>query len=219
MLRAASTAFVALAAAAALPADPAADERQEQVLQGVMRFPELARIDVVDPLPDLRLAHAAHPVDGEVAVVELLHLPGQPARMWTPLVMWPMGISSSTRHGQRWAHIRRLTWPCRLLTALARRESFSPSTVMQNVSCSFCGSTRPRPINCSKEIPSSSRSGPRCSSIRLRSKRSWPAGTGVWVVKTVCWATSRRADRRSSGRRPSSARGWPPAWRRRCALR
>ena len=27
--------------------------------------------------------------------------------MWTPLVMWPMGISSSARHGQRWAHIRR----------------------------------------------------------------------------------------------------------------
>ncbi len=107
--------------------------------------------------------------------------------------MWPMGISSSTRHGQRCAHIRRVTWPCRLLTALARRESFRPSTVMQNVSCSFCGSTRPRPINCSVEMPSSSRSGPRCSSISPRSKRSWPAGTGVWVVKTVCWATSRRA--------------------------
>ena len=104
-----------------------------------------------------------------------------------------MGISSSTRHGQRCAHMRRVTWPCRLLTALARRESFSPSTVMQNVSCSFCGSTRPRPINCSVEMPNSSRSGPRCSSIRLRSKRSWPAGTGVCVVKTVCCATSRRA--------------------------
>ncbi len=24
-------------------------------------------------------------------------------------------------------------------------------------------------------------------------KRSWPAGTGVCVVKTVCWATSRKA--------------------------
>ena len=33
----------------------------------------------MDPLPDLGLAHAARPVGGEVAVVELLHLAGQPA--------------------------------------------------------------------------------------------------------------------------------------------
>ena len=81
--------------------------------------------------------------------------------MCTPLVMWPMGISSSTRHGQRWAHIRRETWPCSELTALARRESFRPITVMQNGSCSFCGSTRPRPMSCSCEMPSLSRSGPK----------------------------------------------------------
>ena len=36
---------------------------------------------------------------------------------------------------------------------------------MQNGSWWFCGSTRPSPISCSKEIPNSSRSGPRCSSI------------------------------------------------------
>ena len=71
--------LVALAAAAALPADPPPHERQQQVLQGVMRFPQLARIDVVDRLPHFRLAHAVHPVGGKVAVVELLHLPGQPA--------------------------------------------------------------------------------------------------------------------------------------------
>ena len=56
-----------------------ADERQQQVLQGVVRFPQFAGIDVVDALPHVGLAHAAHPVGGEVAVVELLHLPGQPA--------------------------------------------------------------------------------------------------------------------------------------------
>ena len=28
--------------------------------------------------------------------------------------------------------MRRLTWPCSALTALARRESLRPSTVMQN---------------------------------------------------------------------------------------
>ena len=48
--------LVALAAAAALPADAAADEGQQQVLQGVVRLPQLARIDVVDALPDFRVA-------------------------------------------------------------------------------------------------------------------------------------------------------------------
>ena len=71
--------LVALAAAAALPADAAADKRQEQVLQGVMRFPQLAGVDLVNRLPHVGLAHAVHPVGREIAVVELLHLPGQPA--------------------------------------------------------------------------------------------------------------------------------------------
>ena len=35
-------------------------------------------------------------------------------------------------------------------------------------------------------VPSASRSGPRCSSTSSGGKRSWPAGTGVWVVKTTC---------------------------------
>ena len=78
MLRAASTDFVALAAAAALPAHAAADERQQQVLQRVVRFPQLARVDVVDVLPDFRLAHPLQPIDRKIAVVKLLHLPGQP---------------------------------------------------------------------------------------------------------------------------------------------
>ena len=70
--------FVALAAAAALAAEPAADEGQHQVLQGVVRFPKLARIDVVDALPDLRIAEPGHPAGLEVAVVKLHHLVGQP---------------------------------------------------------------------------------------------------------------------------------------------
>ena len=41
----------------------------------------------------------------------------------------------------------RLTRPCSSLTALAARDSFSASTVMQNGSCWFCGFTRPSFIN------------------------------------------------------------------------
>ncbi len=69
---------VAFAAAAALAADAAADERQEEVLQGVMGFPEFAGIDVVDALPDFRLAQPLLPARGEIAVVELHHLVGEP---------------------------------------------------------------------------------------------------------------------------------------------
>ena len=86
--------------------------------------------------------------------------------------MWPIGTSSSTRHGQSPAHIFRLTWPCNALTAFARRDIFRPSTVMQNGSLLLCGSTRPRPISWSWEMPSASRIGPRYSSIRPPSNRS-----------------------------------------------
>ena len=71
--------FVAFAAAAALAANAAADEGQKQVFQGVVRFPKLARIDVVDHLPYFGLAHAFHPGCREIAVVQLLHSAGQPA--------------------------------------------------------------------------------------------------------------------------------------------
>ena len=44
-----------------------------------MRFPQLAGVDLVNRLPHVGLAHAVHPVGREIAVVELLHLPRQPA--------------------------------------------------------------------------------------------------------------------------------------------
>ena len=71
---------VALAAATALPAHAAAHELQEQVLQRVVRFPQLAGIDAVQLLPHFGFAHPPHPVRREVAVVELQHLPGEPTR-------------------------------------------------------------------------------------------------------------------------------------------
>ena len=67
---------------------------------------------------------------------------------------------------------RRDTSPCSADTALARRDSFSPSTVMQNSSCWFSGCSRPSAMSCSAERPNSSRTGPRCSSIRSAVNRS-----------------------------------------------
>ncbi len=52
-----------------------------------------------------------------------------------------------------------------------------------------------------KDSPNASRSGPRCSSTSSPGKRSCPAGTGVWVVKTTSRATRGSA---CSNTRPSS---------------
>ncbi len=69
---------IALAAAAALPADAAAHEGQEQILERVVNFPQFARIDPMDALPVVGLAHAGQPADGKIAIVELQHLAGEP---------------------------------------------------------------------------------------------------------------------------------------------
>ncbi len=46
--------------------------------------------------------------------------------------MWPIGTCSTGLSGYRQCHMCRLTRPCSSLTALAARDSFSASTVMQN---------------------------------------------------------------------------------------
>ena len=74
-------------------------------------------------------------------------------------------------------HMARDTSPCSDETALARRESFRPSTVMQNCHDDGCRVLRcPAPSGARAKCPSASRSGPRCSSIRSAPKRSWPGG-------------------------------------------
>ena len=64
---------------------------------------------------------------------------------------------------------------------------------MQNSSSRLPGFSRPISIKRSCERPIASRSGPRCSSIKSALNRSWPAGTGVCVVKTTSRATSGNA--------------------------
>ena len=48
----------------------------------------------------------------------------------------------------------RETSPCSDETAFARRDSFRPSTVMQNGSLMSVGCSRPKPIRFSCEMPS-----------------------------------------------------------------
>src|SRR5271169_5895965 len=102
----------------------------------------------------------------------------------TPLVICVMGISSIGRDGQILCHIWRETSPCRRLTPLLYAESRSASTVRQNSSPSLLGSSLPRPRNSFQGRPSSRAISPKYLSMRSEEKRSLPAGTGVWVVKT-----------------------------------
>ena len=86
----------------------------------------------------------------KMPVVKLLHLLGEPTRnvhavgdvadgnFFFDAPRPEVRPTSAAKRG-------RASW----LTALARRESFRPTTVIENGSCSFCGSTRPRPMSCS----------------------------------------------------------------------
>src|SRR5690606_35825011 len=48
-------------------------ELEQAALEGMMRFPKLSRVDLVDLLPHRRVAHAVAPGVSQAAVVELLH--------------------------------------------------------------------------------------------------------------------------------------------------
>ena len=60
------------------------------------------------------------------------------------------------------------------------------------------GFTLPRSIKAPSGSPMSSRIPSSASFFSSQVKRSWPAGTGVWVVKTVCWRAFSRATFRVS---------------------
>ncbi len=121
----------------------------------------------------------------------------------TPLVTEVIGTSSASKPGHSPENISRLTRPCSSDTPLARWPRRRPITAMLNRFGSppayvSMPSRRMR----STSMRGSSASGPKCRATSSRSKRSMPAGTGVWVVKTVPARTASRAESKS---RPSSA--------------
>jgi hypothetical protein len=68
--------FVWFIPAAGLPPDAPAHKVQEAVLQVAVRFPQLARVDVVQALPDFGVAHPLLPVAAQHAVVQKVHRVG-----------------------------------------------------------------------------------------------------------------------------------------------
>ena len=76
-------------------------------------------------LPNFGLAHAREPVDRKIAIVKLLHLPGQPtAHMHAVGDMADGDFLFDAPRPQVGPHAAG-TWPCSELTALALRDSLS----------------------------------------------------------------------------------------------
>jgi hypothetical protein len=73
----------------------------------------------------------------------------------TPLVMARIGTSSAGSPGHSPFHMRREVRPCSWLTPLAQAERRRASTVMQKLSCSLSGFSRPRARKSFQERPSS----------------------------------------------------------------
>ena len=105
----------------------------------------------------------------------------------TPFVTAMIGAASSTS-----AHIARDVSPWSSETAFARRASRSPATVMLNGSPPIWRSSQ---STSSQPAPSRRSSASEWTSL--------PAGTGVWVVKTM---RSRAARQAASKLAPASIR-------------
>ena len=121
-------------------------------------------------------------------------------RRWMPFVMLAMGTSSSGTLGKNFWNNARDTSPCSLLTPLAWPLVRRASTAMLKASWGSNGLARPKASSSSREIPASRRYSPKYFSIRSGANTSKPAGTGVWVVKTLpARAASSRMLKKSPG--------------------
>lgn len=136
---------------------------------------------------------------------------------WTPLVIEPIGTSSTSKPGHRPWNISRLTRPCSSDTPLTRWASRMPMTAMLKTDLSASGPSGSAP---SSRMRSTDTVGqafdpPNCRAIISAGNRSMPAGTGVWVVNTVPARTASRAssnDSRASVSSRMRSRPRKPAW-------
>ena len=104
---------------------------------------------------------------------------------WIPLVTWEMGTSSTARLGQTWDHILRATSPCSALTPLQCSAMRRPRT---NIDIGPSGDDPlgwPQERISSTGVPSRGANTSRTGVTISGGNSSWPAATGVWVVKMV----------------------------------
>jgi hypothetical protein len=113
-------------------------------------------------------------------------------RVWIPLVIARIGTSSSGSSGHSSFHIAREVSAWSFDTPFANADDRRANTVIPN---SFDRGVPdwPRARNSSHGIPSGRIFGSRYFRSRSGSNRSFPAGTGVWVVKTPVASTTSRA--------------------------
>lgn len=125
----------------------------------------------------------------------------------TPLVIEVIGTSSASKPGHSAPNMARLTAPCRVLTPLARWARRRPMAAMLNSLGSPPGQfSRPSASTWSTGTPRSAASPLKCRATSSLSKRSMPAGTGVWVVNRVPARTASSALEKSAGAVSTSSR-------------
>ena len=184
---------------------PVAGVDDQPALERLVRLPQLAGRHVLEAGPDFRFAGAQVPVERQHAVVQHA-ASAAPASVGTctPLVMWPIGISSSLRHGHRLAHIRRLTTPCRFDTAFARRlrleRQHRHAERLVLVVRVDAAQAHERLVAESQFVGQR----PEVLLDQAAVEAVVTGGTGVCVVNTLIAAVSRSASSNDS-RRPSSA--------------
>ena len=80
---------------------------------------------------------------------------------WMPLVTEVIGVSCSSVPGQRFANIRRLTFPWSEATAFERADIRRPSAAMLKRGASGVSPSLPSAMSSSNEQPSSPQNSPK----------------------------------------------------------
>ncbi len=152
---------------------PLPHEIQQPGLQVQVRFPEFAIVDVFDSFPDARFAAVLLPAGPEMAVVKAEHLRRQPGRH-----VHAVGDVADRNLVFRLARIQPRPH-CARDFAVQRRYRIGAARELQaqhrhaEIFAADCPDSRaPAPSAAPGRVPSASRNGPRCSSIRSASKRS-----------------------------------------------
>ena len=132
--------FGRLVAALRLLDHPVAHKIQQPRFQVEMGFPEFAVVHVLDAFPDCGIGAVLLPARSQMAVVKAEHLRRQPGRNVHAVGDVPDGNFVLGLAGiKAGPHVRATLRHASAETALARRESFRPSTVMQKSSLRIAG--------------------------------------------------------------------------------
>ena len=204
-----------LAVAGELVAQPAPGEERELPLLADVRLPQLACRDALDALPEARRPRSARRGRrGRRRGPRAARRSATPIQVgpWTPLVM-PQDRPSVDALPGRVGRLRVELADGVRAVGQAQREGGH----VELAGIAVRRRARARATRSTGHRPPPSRSGPATRRTRSASKRSLPAETGVWMVKTLFATDARpgvveRSARRRRARGPARRAGsaeWP----------